>query len=47
MGTADDDRKFLQGIFEGMTRIEGDAYDLLKRMGASSLTEVGARPTLK
>lgn len=37
---ADDDAKFLHGIFEGMTNIEGDAYDLLKRMGASSLTEV-------
>ena len=39
---ADDDAHFLHGIFEGMTRIEGDAYDLLRRMGASSLTEVGS-----
>lgn len=36
----DDDAKFLHGIFEGMTNIEGDAYDLLKRMGASGLTSV-------
>ncbi|GBF88954.1 xylulose kinase [Raphidocelis subcapitata] len=35
-----DDAVFLQGLLESMARIEGEAYSLLRRLGASPLREV-------
>lgn len=35
-----DDALFLQGMLESLARIEGEAYSLLRRMGASPLKEV-------
>lgn len=35
-----DDSLFLQGIFESLARIEGEAYRLLERLGATPVKEV-------
>ena len=37
---AEDDAVFLQGMLEGMTRIEAEAYTKLASMGASKLKKV-------
>ena len=37
---AEDDAVFLQGMLEGMTRIEAEAYTKLANMGASKLRKV-------
>jgi sugar (pentulose or hexulose) kinase len=36
----EDDSLFLQGIFESLARIEGEAYRLLKKLGATPVQEV-------
>ena len=39
----DDDVAFLQGMLEGMTNIEAEAYSQLGKMGASKLKKVAVR----
>lgn len=37
---SEDDAIFLQGMLEGMTNVEAEAYSQLRKMGASKLKKV-------